>query len=252
MTADLQTGILVGMIILARVSTFLAVIPLASAARVPQSIRAYLALGLAMTLTPILFDAVAPKVRTATGADLLVLLGAEILIGLFLGFLLRLFFLALLFVAEVISQIIGYTGMSTPGIIENELMAPLTNLIAILSMVMMFAYDVHHLFIKHILWSYSHLPVGVALTADASSDWLRETITRVFSAVVPLSAPFLVYAVVCNALVGMANRLVPQVPIQLVTGPAILFGGLIVAVLVLAVGVDPIIQSFAGSIVVGR
>jgi flagellar biosynthetic protein FliR len=252
MTGELEAVTLVGLIILARISSFLAVIPLVSAARVPQTIRAYLAIALAMTLAPILFDAVAPIVRTATGPDYLALLGGEILTGLFLGFLLRLFFLALLFIAEVISQIIGYTGMSVPGVIENELTAPLTNLVALLAAVLLFLNDIHHLFIEHIVWSYTHVPAGTMLTGEVSSIWLSETITGVFNTVVPLSAPFLIYAVVCNVLVGMANRLVPQVPIQLVTGPAILFGGLIVGLLVLAVGLDPIVEKFARSISVGE
>ena len=244
MTGNIEMLATVLMVVLARISTFIAVIPILSSARVPQSIRAYIALGLATAIMPILYDQIAATLTSNDGVLIVAVLVNEVLIGLLLGFLIRLFFLAILFAAEVMAQVVGFVGMAGPGIVENDLAAPLANLVILMIAVLFFTYNVHHHIIEHILISYQRLPVGGVLDPSLSFTGLGNALSQAFTVVTPLAGPFLLYAVVCNLLVGLANRLVPQVPIQLVTGPAILFGGMMVALFSLSVGMDPIMKSF--------
>ena len=236
------------MVVLARISTFIAVIPVFSSARVPQTVRAYIALGLSTALLPIVYDQIAPTVSETQGVAIIGILFNEIITGLFLGFMIRLFFLAILFAAELMAQVVGFVGMAGPGIIENDLAAPLANLVVLLVSVLFFTLNIHHLIIENVLLSYQRLPVGGVLEASMSYTGIGVALSSAFAVVTPLAGPFLLYAVVCNLLVGLANRLVPQVPIQLVTGPAILFGGMIVALMSLGIGMDPVMNSFMRTI----
>ncbi len=252
MSSELQLLVSALMLIMARISTFLAVVPVFSAARIPQSTRAYIAIGLSAALLPLMYERIVPSIQGAQGPGIVTMMLAEVLTGLFLGFLLRLIFLAIFFAAEVLAQVVGFVGMAGPGLIENELSAPLANLVTLLVAVLFFTQGLHHQVIENVVISYDRFPIGGVIASELTYTTLSAALTKAFAIVMPLTGPFLVYAVVCNVLVGLANRLVPQVPIQLVTGPAILFGALIVALLAFGVGIDPIIQNFSKVIVQGE
>ena len=244
---NIQAGewLSVALLILARLSAFLAVLPFFAAARVPATVRAAIAISLSISLTPILFPAVQARVSSIKEWEFLAALLGEIVTGAFLGLLVRLFFLAVSFTADVIGQIIGFVGVLVPSVQDSEMTNPLADLIFLFSVVLFLTYDQHLVLIEKIVGSYDVFPVSAGPGAGASIEKLASTASMSFVWTLQMAAPFVIYAAICNLLLGLANRLVPQVPVQFVMGPAILLGGLAVAVVIVAVAVDIAIRRYA-------
>ncbi len=245
MTAELQAWLEVALVVLGRVSAFLAALPFVSAARVPMPVRAYLAISLSVALTPLLYDSVYPRVEKLSEVELLGVVGAEIVVGLFFGFLVRVFFLAVSFVAEFISQQLGFMGMFAPSITEGELLSPFADLVLLLTAALFFLSDLHLMLIQGLVSSYDIVAVAKLPDLESAGNLLSSRMSTVFQWSLQLSAPFVLYVTVCNFLLGLANRLVPQVPIQFVMAPAILAGGLGLALLVLTMAVERLIARFS-------
>jgi flagellar biosynthetic protein FliR len=235
----------VALVVLARLSAFLAVLPFFAAARVPPAVRAAIAISLAIAVTPLLFSAVHPKVADSGDAGLLSALLSEIITGVFLGLLVRLFFLAVAFSADVIGQLIGYVGVIVPSIQDNEMTNPLADLIVLFSVVLFLSYDHHLVLIEKIIESYDVFPIHGGPQSGPAIENLASMTSLAFVWTLQLAAPFVIYVTICNLLLGLANRLVPQVPVQFVMGPAILLGGLAVAVLIAATAVDIVIRRYS-------
>lgn len=242
MTPELQAWMTVALLVLARVSTLIAALPFIAAARVPATIRAYIALALSLAITPALYDVV--DVQKNSEIELLSALMAEVGIGLYFGFMVRVFFLAVSFTAEFISQQVGFMGMFVPSITESETVTPLADLIGLFSAVLFFAMDMHLYLVQGVFTSYEVLPLATTLDIASLMDALAGRISTVFVWSLQLGAPFVLYITVSNLLLGLANRLVPQVPIQFVMAPAILFGGLGLSLLVLTVAVERLMTRF--------
>ncbi|MDX2308847.1 MAG: flagellar biosynthetic protein FliR [Hyphomicrobium sp.] len=246
MNAEAELMLSVALLVMARVSAFLAVVPFYAFARVPPIARAVLAIAIALSLVPVLFDDVAPSARNLGSEAWIGLLAGELVIGLALGFLVRLFFLAIQFAASVAAQVVGFTGLMGPGVADDELTTPLADLIVLFSTLLFFINDLHLLAVERMVQSYAALPPGRALDPFAAIEAVSATASAAFAAALQLSAPFIVYGTVCNVLLGLANRLVPQVPIQFVAAPAILTGGLMVALLVLSIASAGLTMRFGG------
>ncbi len=95
--------------------------------RIPMQFRALLAVAISLTLLPLLYDLGAEAARQAGEPGRPLLLGGEILNGLTIGLLARLFMVALSFSATILTNIIGLAP--TPGvpIDDTEPAPPLVN-----------------------------------------------------------------------------------------------------------------------------
>lgn len=243
MSGDVEAWILIAVLVICRVGAFLAVAPFLSAARVSPSIRVFVALALSLALTPLLHSAIAPKVATLADATLLSAMVGEILTGLVLGFLVRLFFLAFGFAGMYVASLVGFMGMLGPSIESDEATTAFADLMTMFAAVLFFVTGLHLVVIGAILDSFQGIPVAEGLSAIESIERVAETARVAFLLALQLSAPFIMYAVVCNVLLGLANRLVPQVPIQLVAAPMIVFGGLMLGYLVTAITIESFLDA---------
>lgn len=245
MTGEIETWIAVALIVMARVSAFMAVLPFVSAARVPQTIRAVVALGIGLAITPVLHAGIAPTVATLGEPALLAAIAGEIGTGLLLGLLVRVFFLALSFAAEFLAHLVGYAGLLVPSVSEGETTLALADLVVLFVTVLFLANDLHLAVIDGLVRSFDAIPVGRPLDGGSLIRHLVATLNDAFFVAMQLAGPFLLYVFICNVLLGIANRLVPQVPIQLVAAPLVLIGGLALALLVVTIEGDLFIRGLA-------
>ncbi len=241
----MKLHVYVAVIVLARVSSFLAVAPVLSALRVPPLVRAHLALVLSLALAVNLYPSILSVVTKTAGGDFIGLVSVEVVKGLFLGFLVRLFFVALTFAGDFISQLAGYSGMMAPSVMEGEPATPLANLLVIFATVVFFIQDLHLLLIEKLMASYATMPPGTGLDHFQSFDQLASALSTAFLTALQISGPFVIYVMVCNIVLGLANRLVPQVPIQLVSAPLMMLGGLFIAMFTLGLAAQVFLGSLA-------
>ena len=129
--------------IFCRVGGCLLIAPGFSSTQVPMRIRLYVALAASLALSPLLIDTVRPVVGDGSGPSLLSLLFTELATGLFIGFIARLFFMALQTITVAMTQAIGLSPI--PGTVgdDHEQVPALTALFMLTATTLLFVSGLH-------------------------------------------------------------------------------------------------------------
>lgn len=214
-------------VVFARIGACLMLMPGLSSARIPMRARLFVALAVSVALMP----ALTPEARKI-GADihplmLFRLLGGETLIGLMIGLMARLFFLALETMATSIAFSIGLSSNLGAPIDESLPMPALATLFTLTATMLVFATDTHWEILRGLVASYTALPIGTGFDARFGLVQIADALSQSFLAALRISSPFLIYAVVVNLALGLMNRLIPQVPIYYISLPFVVGGGVV-------------------------
>jgi flagellar biosynthetic protein FliR len=211
-----------------------------SSAQIPGQVRLFLAIALSLALAPLLLPAVRRAVAGAEPLVLLWIIAGELLVGLLIGLLARIFLIALQALAAVLATAIGYGGIPGSTIDETEPMPALVSLITISAVVIMFQTDLHWEILRGLAASYTVLPPGSGFESRFGLAEIANQLSETFLIALRISSPFLVYAVVANLAIGIANKLVPQISVYFVSLPLILAGGLYI----LYLNIDELLRLF--------
>jgi flagellar biosynthetic protein FliR len=164
-------------------------------------------------------------VPNVTPQVLLRLIFSETLIGVLIGFLGRMFYMALQFMAVGAAQLAGFSALGTP-IDDTEPVPELATFITLTATVLLFATDQHWEILRAILASYTVLPVSEPIATELALARVADAFSATFILALRITSPFIVYALIINLMVGIANKLVPQIPVYFIAMPFILAGGL--------------------------
>jgi flagellar biosynthetic protein FliR len=122
---------------------------------------------------------------------------------------------------------IGLTSTLTSPMDEHESLPAITTFITFTATALLFFTNLHLEVIRGIAASYSALPVLGQFDARFNLVQVGDCLTRSFFVALRIGSPFVVYALITNFAIGIANKLVPQIPIYFITAPAVLAGGLV-------------------------
>ena len=184
---------------------------------VSARIRLMFALALTVVVTPVVSVHLPPMPPSFLGAAVLV--GGEIVIGLFMGGLIRLLVSAL----HVAGVIIGFqTSLSNATFFDpsssqqGALIAAFFNIIGVF---MIFVTDLHHLMLMAIADSYTLFKPGGVLQFGDFSQTMISLLSESFALGLQLAAPFIVVGTVFYAGLGLLGRLMPQVQVFFIAVP---------------------------------
>lgn len=218
-----------------RVGAVVMLIPGLGEASVPPRIRLSFALLLALCLAPIATPHLPPLASTV-GAMAGVAL-KELIIGLMIGALMRLFLVSLATAGEVIALQTTLAFAQTANPMQAQPGTSLTTFLTVLGTTLLFATNLHHLFIGAIAHSYTQfVPSKPLMIADAA-QLAVQTVGKGFALGIQLSAPVLVFSLVFNLAIGFVGRVMPQFQLFFVASPlSVLFGLSILALSLGALG----------------
>lgn len=228
MTAFGPESVLGVFVLFCRIGATMMLMPGISSAQIPAQVRLFLAVAISLALAPLLLDSVRGLVAGAEPAGLLWLIAGELLVGIMIGLLARIFFIALQALASAVAAAIGYSGIPGTQIEESEPVPALVSLITVSAVVLMFQTDLHWEVLRGIAASYSVLPPASAFESRFGLTQVADQLSETFLVALRISSPFLIYAVVVNFAVGITNKLIPQISVYFVSLPIVLAGGLIV------------------------
>jgi flagellar biosynthetic protein FliR len=209
-----------------RIGGCLMLMPGFSSARVPVHVRLFIAVAVTLALSPLLVPVLRAALPQVAPGAMLALIISETVVGALIGLMGRLFFLALQFMATAAAMFIGLSNTGAP-IEDTEPVPAFAALITLTATLLFFLADQHWEVLRALVGSYSALPVTEPLAAAFSLAKLTDAATSAFLLALQISAPFIVYALIINFMVGIANKLTPQVPVYFVSVPAVLAGGFI-------------------------
>lgn len=198
---------------------------------IPARIRLLFALAVTLIATP-LVSAQIPALPNSV-LRLFMLLGAELLIGLFLGLLTRVTVTALSTAGYVISNVIGLSNIFVQSAATREQGSIISSLLGNGAILLILITDAHQMLFRAAFDSYTIFGPGqFPLAGDLSAAMTREVATS-FKVAIELSLPFIVVGVVFQSALGVLTRLVPNLPIYFVTQPIQIVGGMLILAITL-------------------
>lgn len=244
MINDPQGTVLALFAVFCRVGGCFLVLPGFSSARIPAQLRLFVALGVSMALTPLLWNtvyAVASKPETTYISIVFI----EGMIGVVIGMVARFFVLGLQFTGTVMTMMVGFNAPPANDILEDGTENEITIMISFAGLLLLFMMDFHHVIIHALSDSYKTLPIGGAFESRRALVTLTNTLSSTFMIMLRLASPFVLYGLLFNVTVGFINKLAPQMPVYFVSQPFIVFGGLIL----LYFGIASLVRLFADAFV---
>lgn len=187
-------------------------------------------LGLALAFTAIVAPAVAGRLP-APPADLagfLFLLSAETLNGLALGFMIRLWLMAIEMAGGLaaqsgsLSQMFGTSGEPMPA---------MSHLLTSAALALAMIGGLHVRLAAGLILSYDALPPGQFPAAGLMREWSLSGISAAVALAFQLAAPFVIAALIYNVALGAMNRAMPALMVSFIGAPALSAGALIVLLL---------------------
>jgi flagellar biosynthetic protein FliR len=211
-------------LIFCRIGALVMLIPGIGETSVPPRIRLALALVMSMVFAPVLHAGMPATPGTVSGMGAQI--GIELLVGLGLGALLRMFLGALTVLGETVSLQTTLSFAQTANPLEAQPTATIGTFLTLVGLSLVFATDLHQMFIAAIVRSYSLFPAGKGVSVADFGVLAVTTMSGIFSLGVQLAAPVIVFSLVFNVAAAFIGRTMPQFQIFFVATPLTVLLGL--------------------------
>jgi flagellar biosynthetic protein FliR len=210
-------------LVLARIGAAMLLLPGLGETAVPAMPR----IGLAVALTVLLLPALRPLVPPvpAAGIDLGLMLGSEVLTGIWFGWIARQTALVLPVMAQMMAYMTGLSSVLQP---DPEL-GPQTNALSkwfeMMAPLLLLLTNLYQLPLLALRGLFRLIPPGRMLPPLDGAESLIAAVGAAFSLAVQLAAPFIFVAIVWHVALGMLSRLVSRMQIYFASMPGQLLIG---------------------------
>ena len=206
-SAEMNTWIAALLWPLTRILGLIAAAPLFGNASVPISLK--IALGVLLALI------VAPLVPAMPGADPLSLAGLlilvqEMLIGLAMGFSIRIVFAALEMAGEISSLTMGLGFATFFDPLTQGRSSAISQFLALLATMAFLAVNAHLVLLSALAESFVSLPISALPVSGAGFKQMADWGGKIFSSGVQLSLPIVAALLITNIALGILTRAAPQ------------------------------------------
>ena len=223
-SAELNAWIATFFFPLARILARLAAAPPFNNAGLTTRVRLVLGLTIAVAIAPALPPM--PAIEPASGLGLLIL-AQQMIIGLAMGFALRLVFSAVDLAGMMISTQMGL-GFATAYDPQSASQTPVVSeFIGLLALLMFLSIDGHLMVISTLVQSFTFLPVGLLAISEASWLNIANAGGIIFSAGVMLALPAVTALLITNVALGVLGRVAPQLNLIVIGFPVTILLGFI-------------------------
>lgn len=222
LVALLGAGFWHAAIVFLRTAAIVSTLPAIGEVFVPTPVK----LAMAFVFTMI----VAPMVPLQPPPDTILsyvgLAVSEAMVGLALGFAVRIFVLTLQTAGTIAAQ--GTSLSQAFGGLGAEPMPAIGSILVFGGTALAVMMGLHIKVIEYMAQSYLMFPVGEFPPASELSRWIVQRVSHSFSMSFALAAPFVITSVIYNITLGFINRAMPQLMVAFVGAPVITFGGMFI------------------------
>lgn len=227
----MTTGVFAFMLVFVRIGTVLMLMPGLGDMFTPSNVRLVIALALSLVIAPFVTQFVPNPIPEAS--KLVLLLGAEFIIGILIGTMARILIAALDVAGMVISL---STGLGNAQLFIPTMASQGSLIGAVLTMtgvVLLFVTNLHHLILAGLVNSYYTFPIGLLPAPEGMAMIVSKAIAVTFTTGIQIAAPFIIIGMLIYIIMGILARLMPQVqvfllvlPLQIMLGFTTLFLGI--------------------------
>jgi flagellar biosynthetic protein FliR len=213
------------MLVLARTGGAMMLLPGLGESAPPSMLRAGLAFGIALLLLPGLMPALPPPPDAGLQAGLMLM--AEVITGVWFGWLARVLVLALPMAAQFLAFMIGISNVLQ----SDPELGPQTTAVARLfdaaAPVLILVTGLYTMPLAALEGLYRLIPAGTLLpAADGVQTVLRAT-AESFTLALRLASPFVLASLVWHVATGLLARFLPRLQVYFVAVPGQILGGIL-------------------------
>jgi len=190
---------------------------------IPPRARVSFALMLCLVIYPL--TPIAPNAPEAILATAQ-LLFAEVMVGLWIGLAARTLLTALEFTGHIVGQVSGLTNAFGPSLGSFQGATLVSTFLMLAAIALIFATNTHHIALIALLESYAVFPVGQLHPEDWAEQIVRTGSKSLYIGAT-VAIPFLIMGVILNLGMGLANRMMPQLPVFFVAASLLIGSGLL-------------------------
>jgi len=223
----LSDQVMATFLIFCRIGGCLMLVPGYSSGNLPARIRLFVAFAATLVFIPLVLPEVEPLVRNAPLARVVTLIGSESMVGAVIGLAGRVYLLALQTLATAMAMVIGLSNMPGAPLDDMEGLPSLTQLIIVSAVALFFFTGQHWEVLRGLLASYRVWRPADGLEIQVALPQISERLSDAFVLTLRVTSPFMIYGVIVNFAVGLANKLTPTIPIYFISTPFVLMGGLV-------------------------
>lgn len=220
------------MLIFARIGAMTMALPGIGDRTVPPRVRLVFALVLSLTLFPLVATAF-PPLPTAINGMVAALVG-EAIIGIAIGFAVRMIVSTIQFAGAAIAFQIGLAFAQSVDPVNGVHSTLVGTFLSVLSVALIFAADLHHLLLAAMHHSYLVFRPGGGFPVGDMAEVALRILTDGFRVSIQIAAPFLVFGLIFYLGVGVLTRLIPQVQVFFLAMPANILLGLLLLMLLIS------------------
>lgn len=225
-----QNQVILFLLLFARLSGLFAFFPFFSHNSIPMSIKT----GLVLFMTILLFPLSSlPNIDFSVSAIALAIV-SEIMLGFIAGLFLVIVFAMLQMAGMQISFVMGFTMASIMDPQTGTSMPVISTIFTLLAIVVLLAFNGHHLMILFIVESIDILPLGEFYPNHNIWDYLLGAVTNMFIFGFILSFPMVGLSLLADIVFGMLMKTMPSFNLLVVGFPIKIMVAFVVMLVVLA------------------
>lgn len=203
------------LLILLRASGVFLIAPIFGHGAVPAPFKVALILLLTIVLMATIGDSVIPDVVSIP--ELAVLALKELLVGFMIGFVFALLFWGV----EAAGSIAGYQmGLTIASVVDpstNQEQSTIGQFWLLVSLVIFFGINGHHLIVRAFYDSYAAIPAGHVLISGSTGELVLRLSTYVLVIALKLAAPVMVTMFLTDVALGVVSKLLPTMNVFIVS-----------------------------------
>lgn len=214
-------------LVFARIGSAMMLLPGIGEAYVSPRARLQLAFLISLLIAPLLQGSL--PALPASPVLMVVLVGSEIVIGIFIGTVARMIMTALATAGTVMSVMGGFGFASLFNPLMPDQGAFTAVFLTLMGVLLIFATNTHHLMIMALVESYTMFAPGAPPMFEDISNAIARLVASSFKLGMQIAAPFIVVGTIFYLGLGLLSRLMPQfqvffigLPLQILLGLALL------------------------------
>jgi len=212
-------------LVLSRVSAAMMLLPGVGEAELPAMVRA----GIALAITFLLLPGLAPLLPTAPDNPIAAgaMVCAEIVTGLWLGWLARLLVYALPMAGQFISYMLGLSNVLQPDPVLGAQTSVVAKLFGFAGPLILLVSGLYAMPLAALGGSFHLIAPGALLPAGDVAETVVGAVAEAFGLALRLASPFVLAAIVWQVGLGLISRLLPRMQVYMAAMPGQILGGLL-------------------------
>lgn len=216
------------LLILVRISGFMAAAPIFSLRNVPMRAKTILAIAVSIVVFHVLpYE----EVMYSTTIEYALVVITEMLAGLIMGFMANVAYYILSFAGQIIDQEIGFSMVNQYDPITSTQVTITGNFYTYAVMVMVIITDMHHYLIRAVTDSFQVIPVGSVVINFNLYEVMKRFVVDYFVIGFRIVLPIFASLLVVNTILAILARVAPQMNMFVIGLQLKVFVGLAVLVL---------------------